>query len=125
MREPRRLTTLWSFMACYRDSFTFLPFAPLHSSRPTTTPLARAQLRSVLPKRQYLPTALCGMMEQVESSGITTYIWVVPGSNPGCCPDSVLGFSILPDKRKLKTKLRGVWSACELCRSSNRRFLAK
>jgi hypothetical protein len=21
--EPRRLTTLWAFMACYRDSFTF------------------------------------------------------------------------------------------------------
>jgi hypothetical protein len=26
MREPRRLTTLWAFTACYRDSFTFLPF---------------------------------------------------------------------------------------------------
>jgi hypothetical protein len=25
MREPRRLTTLWPFMACYRDSFKFLP----------------------------------------------------------------------------------------------------
>jgi hypothetical protein len=24
MWEPRRLTTLWAFMACYRDSFTFL-----------------------------------------------------------------------------------------------------
>jgi hypothetical protein len=24
MWEPRRLTTLWDFMACYRDSFTFL-----------------------------------------------------------------------------------------------------
>jgi hypothetical protein len=23
--EPRRLTTLWAFTACYRDSFTFLP----------------------------------------------------------------------------------------------------
>jgi hypothetical protein len=23
MWEPRRLTTLWAFMACYRDSFTF------------------------------------------------------------------------------------------------------
>jgi hypothetical protein len=23
MWEPRRLTTLWSFTACYRDSFTF------------------------------------------------------------------------------------------------------
>jgi hypothetical protein len=23
MREPRRLTTLWAFPACYRDSFTF------------------------------------------------------------------------------------------------------
>jgi hypothetical protein len=22
MWEPRRLTTLWAFMACYRDSFT-------------------------------------------------------------------------------------------------------
>jgi hypothetical protein len=22
--EPRRLTTLWAFTACYRDSFTFL-----------------------------------------------------------------------------------------------------
>jgi hypothetical protein len=21
---PRRLTTLWAFMACYRDSFTFI-----------------------------------------------------------------------------------------------------
>jgi hypothetical protein len=21
--EPRRLTTLWAFMACYRDSYTF------------------------------------------------------------------------------------------------------
>jgi hypothetical protein len=24
MWEPRRLTTLWPFTACYRDSFTFL-----------------------------------------------------------------------------------------------------
>jgi hypothetical protein len=24
MWEPRRLTTLWAFMASYRDSFTFL-----------------------------------------------------------------------------------------------------
>jgi hypothetical protein len=24
--EPRRLTTLWAFAACYTDSFTFLPF---------------------------------------------------------------------------------------------------
>jgi hypothetical protein len=24
MWEPRRLTTLWAFMACYRDSFTFI-----------------------------------------------------------------------------------------------------
>jgi hypothetical protein len=24
MWEPRHLTTLWAFMACYRDSFTFL-----------------------------------------------------------------------------------------------------
>jgi hypothetical protein len=23
MWEPRRLTTLWAFTACYRDSFTF------------------------------------------------------------------------------------------------------
>jgi hypothetical protein len=23
MREPRRLKTLWAFMTCYRDSFTF------------------------------------------------------------------------------------------------------
>jgi hypothetical protein len=23
MWQPRRLTTLWAFMACYRDSFTF------------------------------------------------------------------------------------------------------
>jgi hypothetical protein len=23
MWEPRRLTTLWAFMACYMDSFTF------------------------------------------------------------------------------------------------------
>jgi hypothetical protein len=26
MWEPRRLTILWAFTACYRDSFTFLPF---------------------------------------------------------------------------------------------------
>jgi hypothetical protein len=27
MWEPRRLTILWAFMACYRDSFTiYLPF---------------------------------------------------------------------------------------------------
>jgi hypothetical protein len=24
MWEPERLTTLWAFMACYRDSFTFM-----------------------------------------------------------------------------------------------------
>jgi hypothetical protein len=24
MWDPRRLTTLWAFMPCYRDSFTFL-----------------------------------------------------------------------------------------------------
>jgi hypothetical protein len=28
MREPRHLTTLWAFTACYRDSFT-LPFTQL------------------------------------------------------------------------------------------------
>jgi hypothetical protein len=27
MWEPRRLTTLWAFTACYRDSYTFLPFS--------------------------------------------------------------------------------------------------
>jgi hypothetical protein len=27
MWEPRRLTTLWAFTACYRDSFTILPLA--------------------------------------------------------------------------------------------------
>jgi hypothetical protein len=26
MWDPRRLTNLWAFMACYRDSFTFLPY---------------------------------------------------------------------------------------------------
>jgi hypothetical protein len=26
MWEPRRLTTLWAFMACYRDSFTFFTY---------------------------------------------------------------------------------------------------
>jgi hypothetical protein len=26
MWEPRRVTTLWAFTACYRDSFTFLLF---------------------------------------------------------------------------------------------------
>jgi hypothetical protein len=26
MWEPRRLTTLWAFKACYRDSFTFFTF---------------------------------------------------------------------------------------------------
>jgi hypothetical protein len=26
MWEPRRLTTLWASTACYRDSFTFLPY---------------------------------------------------------------------------------------------------
>jgi hypothetical protein len=26
MRQPRRLTTLWASMACYRDSFTFLRY---------------------------------------------------------------------------------------------------
>jgi hypothetical protein len=30
MWEPRRFTTLWVFMACYRDSFTFtLPYSPV------------------------------------------------------------------------------------------------
>jgi hypothetical protein len=28
MCEPRRFTTLWAFMACYGDSFTFLPLPP-------------------------------------------------------------------------------------------------
>jgi hypothetical protein len=41
-REPRRLTTLWAFTVCYRDSFTFFFFclyvgvsriAELHKSR--------------------------------------------------------------------------------------------
>jgi hypothetical protein len=26
MWQPRRLTTLWAFTACYRDSFTFSPY---------------------------------------------------------------------------------------------------
>jgi hypothetical protein len=26
MWEPRRLTTLWAFAGCYRDSFTFLMY---------------------------------------------------------------------------------------------------
>jgi hypothetical protein len=30
MWEPRRLTALWASTACYRDSFTFLPFG-LHT----------------------------------------------------------------------------------------------
>jgi hypothetical protein len=28
MWEPRPLTTLWAFTACYRDSFTFFTFTP-------------------------------------------------------------------------------------------------
>jgi hypothetical protein len=31
MWEPRRLTTLWAFMACYRDSFTFYYESVLYS----------------------------------------------------------------------------------------------
>jgi hypothetical protein len=31
MWEPRRLTTLWAFTACYRDSFTFYPPIPTTS----------------------------------------------------------------------------------------------
>jgi hypothetical protein len=31
MWEPRRLTTVWVFMACYRDSFTFLPVILSHA----------------------------------------------------------------------------------------------
>jgi hypothetical protein len=27
MWQPQRLTTLWAFMACYRDSFTLYQFA--------------------------------------------------------------------------------------------------
>jgi hypothetical protein len=34
MWEPRRLTTLWAFTACYRDSFTlFLPFSNMCSTQ--------------------------------------------------------------------------------------------
>jgi hypothetical protein len=41
MWEPRRLTTLWDFTACYRDSFTILPFLPLliiSSAGPSSQP---------------------------------------------------------------------------------------
>jgi hypothetical protein len=31
MWEPRRLTTLWAFTACYRDSFTFFFLLQRHS----------------------------------------------------------------------------------------------
>jgi hypothetical protein len=34
MWEPRRLTTLWSFMACYMDSFTFSLFIKLAKTIP-------------------------------------------------------------------------------------------
>jgi hypothetical protein len=30
MWEPRRLTNLWAFAACYRDSFTFFYLLPTH-----------------------------------------------------------------------------------------------
>jgi hypothetical protein len=31
MWEPRRLTTLWAFTACYRDSFTFFFYLYMHT----------------------------------------------------------------------------------------------
>jgi hypothetical protein len=34
MREPRRLTTLWAFTACYRDSFNFFPEGERPIGRP-------------------------------------------------------------------------------------------
>jgi hypothetical protein len=30
--EPRRLTTLWAFTACFRDSFTFFTFTVLNNN---------------------------------------------------------------------------------------------
>jgi hypothetical protein len=30
MLDPQRLTTLWAFTACYRDSFTLLYFSLIH-----------------------------------------------------------------------------------------------
>jgi hypothetical protein len=35
MWEPRRLTNLWAFTACYRDSFTFFlcPTGPIYSTK--------------------------------------------------------------------------------------------
>jgi hypothetical protein len=33
MWEPRRLTTLWAFTACYRDSFIFLSVCVCYDNR--------------------------------------------------------------------------------------------
>jgi hypothetical protein len=38
MWKPRRLTTLWAFVACYRDSFTFIPPAPKSAKCPSHAP---------------------------------------------------------------------------------------
>jgi hypothetical protein len=46
MWEPRRLTTLWAFMACYRDSFTFFTFLPFSTGQKhweSTTGLKQAK----------------------------------------------------------------------------------
>jgi hypothetical protein len=43
MWEPRRLTTLWAFMACYKGSFTFFFFSSLP---PPATSYARRDMRT-------------------------------------------------------------------------------
>jgi hypothetical protein len=52
MWEPRRLTTLWAFTACYRDSFTFLLHILNKYDLTTAPPLHR------ISSQLYQPTVL-------------------------------------------------------------------
>jgi hypothetical protein len=39
MWEPRHLSTLWPFMACYRDSFTFFFTLPFFAGKSNNIPM--------------------------------------------------------------------------------------
>jgi hypothetical protein len=57
MWEPRRLTTLWAFTACYRDSFTFFS-NPGRGKIFLFFTMSRPALRPTHPPIQWVPGAL-------------------------------------------------------------------
>jgi hypothetical protein len=75
--EPQRLTTLWAFMACYRDSFTFLPLPiALHPAAGEPWSRNREIARITLYTIWKLLVILSGLFYSSRNISIIVILWL-------------------------------------------------